>query len=77
MLFTLMMEAIRCPETSVLTIATRRHISEDDFLNIGVDVYDSFDDDVIDTLEMAVIDYDDSSGDGDYDDGDDDDDADG
>jgi hypothetical protein len=32
-LFTLMMEAISCSETSVLTRSTRRHIQEDDILH--------------------------------------------
>jgi hypothetical protein len=33
-LFTLIMEVIRCPETSVLTRATRHHIPEDGVLHI-------------------------------------------
>jgi hypothetical protein len=32
--FALMMEAMRCSETSVLTIATRRHIPEDGALQL-------------------------------------------
>jgi hypothetical protein len=35
---TLMMEAIRSSETSVNTISTRRHIPEDGFFNIRVDL---------------------------------------
>jgi hypothetical protein len=35
-LFTMMMEAIRSYETSVLTRATRRHISEDGILHISL-----------------------------------------